>query len=331
MKVIFINLIVFLLLVLSFQCKKDTIVIEPTPSGNSINSDTFNINFDNENTIFMVHKSTNYNANQAVPLVLLLHGTHGDAYNFYDKANSWYDLSETENIITVYVSSKSHDIIDGGNQINDVAKWNAFSSQYQLVNPSELRDDVQYLRNVLDTVKQYFNVNEKQMYLLGFSNGGEMAFRCGVEMTDVFSAIIESSGSNSIDTLIDFPNKITTNPDISFYYQLGNKDAKMLQLLLVQGWSPPQGADRIPLSYLEHLFDTIPGLNKTVNNHLYNFGFDSTTYNMSGDLGGYRELSFSAYNNSNTFTWALFDGLGHTYSSSLTQKNWNWMKQFSKP
>ncbi len=332
MKILLKTFILLMPLLFILNCKKEKpLTIPKNQIQNSINSDTFTIVFQNDTTNFLVHKSSNYNANQATPLVLLLHGTNGTAYNFYDKTNSWYDLTETENIITVYPSSREYNIIEDGVLRKNVTKWNAYSPTYQYEDPSLIRDDVQYIKNIMDTVEKYFNVDEKRKYIVGFSNGGSMAYRCTVEMTDVFAAVVESSGSNTKDTLLNSPNTINTNPDIAFYYQLGNKDSKMLSDLSALGWTPPSGTDRIPLQYFDEMFDTLIYMNTIIENHIYNFGFDSTTHNLSGNLGGYRELKFNAYNNSSTFTFAFIDGMGHTYASFLTQKNWNWLKQFTKP
>ncbi|MBN1284584.1 MAG: prolyl oligopeptidase family serine peptidase [Anaerolineae bacterium] len=60
-------------------------------------------------------------------------------------------------------------------------------------------DDVQFTRDLIEHLKQWFNIDPARIYVTGFSNGGGMAHRLGCELADVLAAIAPVGGSYPID------------------------------------------------------------------------------------------------------------------------------------
>jgi polyhydroxybutyrate depolymerase len=55
-------------------------------------------------------------------------------------------------------------------------------------------DDVGFLRSLLDELPKRIPVDERRIYVAGFSNGASMAFRVGVELSDRIAAIAPVAG-----------------------------------------------------------------------------------------------------------------------------------------
>ncbi len=47
---------------------------------------------------------------------------------------------------------------------------------------------------VYEEILETFSVDKKRVYIVGFSNGGGMTSRCTIELGDIFSAAVASSG-----------------------------------------------------------------------------------------------------------------------------------------
>ena len=59
---------------------------------------------------------------------------------------------------------------------------------------SECPDDSGFLRQLIVTLTAQYNVNPNQVYVAGFSSGGEMTERVGFELSDLVAAISPASG-----------------------------------------------------------------------------------------------------------------------------------------
>lgn len=64
-------------------------------------------------------------------------------------------------------------------------------------------DDVQYFRDLLDFLATQVHVDLERVYATGISNGGAMAHRLGVELSDRIAAIAAVSGGNQFSTSSD--------------------------------------------------------------------------------------------------------------------------------
>jgi polyhydroxybutyrate depolymerase len=143
---------------------------------------------------FIVHKPTGAVPAGGYPIVMMLHGTTGDGEKFYN-ISGWKELGEKEKILTIYPSSLSFCVIgDLGFKVNET-KWNNGDLQENkcpnLV--QDFKDDVKFIKKVIDTVQKVFNINQKMIFLSGFSNGSAMANKLAIEGSDVFAAVASSA------------------------------------------------------------------------------------------------------------------------------------------
>jgi polyhydroxybutyrate depolymerase len=61
------------------------------------------------------------------------------------------------------------------------------------------RPDVQFVRDLIDTIAQKVCVDPKRVYAAGFSNGGMFSSRLGCELTDRIAAIAPVAGPIAVD------------------------------------------------------------------------------------------------------------------------------------
>ena len=61
--------------------------------------------------------------------------------------------------------------------------------------PDDAIDDVGYLSGLIEEAKRTYNIDEKRVYLLGYSNGGFMSYRMACEASELITAIVSLAGS----------------------------------------------------------------------------------------------------------------------------------------
>jgi len=74
--------------------------------------------------------------------------------------------------------------------------WNGASF---CCDPNDAVDDVGYLSGLIEEATQTYNIDEKRVYLIGYSNGGFMSFRMACEASERITAIVSLAGSTFAD------------------------------------------------------------------------------------------------------------------------------------
>lgn len=136
-------------------------------------------------------------------LVIALHGRRGSGFEFM-KTSHLNEVAEQEGWILAYPSG-----IDN--------KWN--DGRY--TGKKDENDDVSFLVILRDTLINRFGADEKQVFLVGYSNGGFMAQRLLLEKSDKFKAGV--SVASSLSKLLVDKNKAPKNP-VSVMFLFGTKD-----------------------------------------------------------------------------------------------------------
>ena len=133
----------------------------------------FTLLIDGDEREFFVHVPSGYTGNTSVEVVFMLHGTSGNGEEFYDKSG-WKEVGELNNVITVFPSSWRYCIFTGGEQ-KVTTKWNSQPADWTFCAGQKPRDDIHFLKSIIQSLNAKFNINNKKIYLVGFSNGGQMA------------------------------------------------------------------------------------------------------------------------------------------------------------
>lgn len=108
------------------------------------------------------------------PLVVGLHGKGGQGGDF-EKESGLTEKAQADNFIVVYP-----------NALGDPSSWDPQSSDTK---------DVVFITALIDALENTLKIDNKRIYVCGFSAGGFMAYRMGVELASRIAAIGVGSGA----------------------------------------------------------------------------------------------------------------------------------------
>jgi polyhydroxybutyrate depolymerase len=125
-----------------------------------------------EHREYLLHVPGSYDSSTPTPLVISMHGA--GLWGAAQKETSlWNDLADNERFIVVYPSGV------GG---KGVRVWR--------VEPGAgLGKDVRFISELLDTLKNSYNIDSTRIYANGLSNGGGMSFALSCMLYDRIAAV----------------------------------------------------------------------------------------------------------------------------------------------
>ncbi len=166
------------------------------------------------------------------PAVFMLHGGGGTGERFLDRPG-WPEKATQEGFVAIFPTAVEHFVLD--NQ-RFLTRWNSYGLPSK-IDPNERpagypatspwpADDVQFIRQIGDDVIQQLLTDPKRLYAAGFSSGGGMCARLGVEASDLIAAVAcHASGFDEVhETLVGHRN-------LSAYFSIGTKDDNALELM----------------------------------------------------------------------------------------------------
>jgi polyhydroxybutyrate depolymerase len=305
-----------------FSCSKTTDeTLTPLTPSSVKGKNRFTTNIDGDEREYYVHVPQSYTGTSTVSVVFMLHGTSGDGEKFYNNSG-WKEVGEDEGIITVFPSSWRYCIIDEGVQKN-TTKWNTVPAEWTFCAGQTPRNDIKFLNTIITELNTKYKIDNKRIYLAGFSNGGQMAAKCGIEMSDKFAAIVQAEGSFSRDTTYTPLRKLPVT------LQYGNQD-----------YGPGVTGDPVALSKLAVILNT-PGSNilyRSASTHTKSFGLNPA-FIISGDTNSVSVATYKSLTpgSVNDFRIAFVKNLGHVYPNGDNhwmegaRIHWAWFKQYSLP
>ncbi len=128
-----------------------------------------------------------YDATTPTPLVMMLHGFRTNSTTI-EEYFQFQAIAEARGFIYIRPEGSLNEV---GEQF-----WNATDA---CCGGSSTVDDSTYLSAVIDDVKAKLNVDPKQVFIVGYSNGGFMAHRMACDHADVFAAVVSVSGAMFLD------------------------------------------------------------------------------------------------------------------------------------
>jgi len=318
MKINAILILTAIIVVLS-SCKKEN-SHESQTTNYVIGKNRFTINIDGDDREYFIHVPAGYSSSSPTPVVFMLHGTNSNGDEFYTNSG-WKEVGEAENIITVYPSSWKYCIVEDGQTHPNTEKWNALPLNWAPCAGEIVRDDIKFLKQIITELNSKFNIDNKRIYMVGFSNGGTMASKCSYEMSDKFAAIVESASSSFGQQ----PNPLRKLPIL---YQRGNED-----------YGPGGTGPTAPMTSLS--FMLTDSATTLLQGHLYKFSQTNIYYfglnpnfKISGDVNSILTATYTSNKPNeplNVYTVALIKGLKHSYPNGAASRNWDWLKQYSLP
>jgi poly(3-hydroxybutyrate) depolymerase len=289
----------------------------------------YTITVDGDVREYYVHIPKGYNGSTTFPVVFMLHGSGANGEKFYNESG-WVEVSEKENIIPVFPSSYKYKcVFDDGIYKHNAEKWTSYD--LVLCDNGKKRDDIKFLNLIIDQLKQKFTVDEKRIYMVGFSNGGEMAVRSAFELSDKLAAIVACGGGLQPDTTMLPLRKLP------LMVQIGAADRRILDKL---GSTSPLPMD------INKVLATYSLIQSNINSYINSFSLNKQ-YTVLTDPKKYTAALYKGNSGSeaNIFKFIIIKGLTHQYANGLDpvhgNKNdhplesavvhWDWMKGFRLP
>ena len=290
------------------------------PDGDYFGKNYFTTIVDGDTREYFVHVPESYNENDPIPLVYMLHGASGNGDITY-RNSGWKEVGEMENFISVFPTAWEYCLIKNNGVVKENnTRWNSFPGTFTLCAGQTRRDDIKFLGQTITELHQKYNIDSRRIYLAGFSSGGQMGFRCAVEMSDVIAAVVQSGGTHQFDTIF------TPKRNLPIAFELGNEDASWFDNDI---FPPLIAFDTLLTNYW--LFQRI------VNAHTNTFDFE-TSYELSEDDSTVSIATFKGIPDQNrTFKFTLVEGLDHSYPNGNNhpfygaKHHWEWMNQYTLP
>ena len=247
-----------------------------------------------------------YNGNTPVPLVLNLHGYTSSAteQEFY---GNFRPIADTANFLIVHPNGT----IDGlGNRF-----WNTFGTGSPV-------DDVEFLSNLIDSLRTKYNIDPNRIYSTGMSNGGFMSYSLACELSNKIAAIASVTGS-MITVNLNACNPQRPVPVMEIHGTADNTvpyNGAALQGFvpiptLVDAWVEKNGCNPTPI------FTPVPNINTTD-------GCTAEHYRYTGGINGSTVEHYKVIGGGHTWPGQLFP-IGVTNQDfNASQEIWRFFSQY---
>ena len=129
---------------------------------------------------YLVHVPRNIQTNRPTPLVICLHGFAEWPAHLMELSH-WNQVADESGFIVVYPSGSGFPL-----------RWRCGGG---FGKPEELSEDVQFISDLVDRLKEEHNIDEFRIYANGLSNGGGMCFLLACKLSERIAAIGGVSGA----------------------------------------------------------------------------------------------------------------------------------------
>jgi len=217
------------------------------------------------------HRSFHFliSAKPNASLVIVLHGSGGNGIQMRVRAKSLEGIASTENILLVYP--------DGYKKY-----WNECRKTANSAANLENINENAFFESMIDYFKERYQINEKQVFAVGTSGGGHMAYKLALTMPERFRAITALIANLPDTNNIDCEEKRRAIPvmivngtaDKTNPYEGGEVITNNISLGLVRStdrtfayWSSMAGYKGKP--QMQNLPDTDPKDGKTIEKYTF--------------------------------------------------------------
>ncbi len=150
--------------------------------------ESIELDVDGQSREYLVYAPTTKRVHQKRPLVLFLHGAGGTAERAMENYG-WVGKAKEESFIVAFPQALPLNLELPSDFKTNPNVWNDGSERGQ-----QSADDILFLRKVVQDISKRYRIDSKRIYVTGFSNGASMAFRVGVELSDIVATIAPVSG-----------------------------------------------------------------------------------------------------------------------------------------
>lgn len=232
---------------------------------------------------------------EKIPLVMMLHGAGGNSAGTA-RNYGWEEKSDAQKFAAVFPEAECVFPDKPENFLANPRVWKDGSGRGTFRQHS---DDIKYLNAVLDDVMRRLPIDDRRVYLTGFSSGASMTWRATVQMSTRFAAVAPVSGHLWLEH-ISFPAGQAVPPVL---FIVGDADP-LNPINGGQGKNPWGGAPR-PVPPMQESIDRWLGAQNIF-----------TTGKVTSDASGVRINVFGNDPNRPTLTYVIIAGQGHEWSGS---------------
>lgn len=158
------------------------------PQGTEVGPKTYknsvNIEINGFRRTYLVHVPPGYGPDSPLPLVVVIHGAFDTAEGM-EQASGFSRLADRERFIVLYPN--------GMGILGLLQHWNAGHCCGKAAD--DRVDDVGFIVATIEDVCSRLRVDRERIYLVGFSNGGMLAYRFAAERGDLLAAVAPMAAS----------------------------------------------------------------------------------------------------------------------------------------
>jgi poly(3-hydroxybutyrate) depolymerase len=268
------------------------------------------------------------------PAVFMLHGASGDGGLFL-RISGWREKATQEGFVAIFPTAVEHFVLE---HQRFSTRWNNYElpmeidlnrrpAGYPATSPWPA-DDVTFIRRIGGDVVQQLSLDARRVFVAGFSSGGGMCARIGVEASDLIAAVAcHSSGLHQVhETLVGSRN-------LSAFFTLGTKDDNALRLVneyLAALGRPPITELPLAASALEQI-PLIKGM-IAVNLDSFNLAIAPlTTTTGPAFTQLHAQTAQPGNNDGNELFFTFLDDVTHRYPDTVPGFAWPFFQQHPRP
>ena len=255
---------------------------------------TLNLTVDGVERTYIVHIPPSYDPSTKAPLVVVLHGGGGTAKSAI-WTTEWTKKADMAGFLTVFPNAMARDPLQRTSFSGNPQLWNDGSDRFYQGQIAS--DDVSFINVLLDDLSDRFNVDERRVFVTGFSNGASMSFLVGAQLSDRIAAIAPVAGACWFAPLV-------LKRPVPMLYITGTADP----LNLIKGGVPKlaNGAgDRVRAK-------PKPPVRQSILNWVTALGCPRIPARVS-DVNGVRTETYGPGRNGAEVVYITVDGLGHAW------------------
>ncbi|TWU62606.1 Alpha/beta hydrolase family protein [Crateriforma conspicua] len=153
---------------------------------------------------YLVHLPESDDKSKRWPVVIMFHGGGGNG-KLAMSDTGWAAKADKEGFIAVFPEGTSPDPSRPGRFLGNPQTWNDGSKRPTVGAAERGEADIAFVSAIIDDLKKRYQVNHRQIYVTGFSNGASLSFRIARELSSAVAAFAPVAGHDWVRNRPDRP------------------------------------------------------------------------------------------------------------------------------